>query len=69
MSVWEVMLKFGRDQKFRISDGKTELTHQPITADEYEMYSDEFPREDFEPILGKTATSVDLERMIIYCRG
>jgi hypothetical protein len=49
--------------------GETELTSSPLSAYEYERYAEEYSRELFETILEKTAKSVDLEQMIIYCEG
>ena len=67
LTVWECMEMLGRHEKVRISDGQKELTAEPISAYEYEMYADELPREVFEAILEKTAKSIDLDRMMIYC--
>ncbi|MBP3573910.1 MAG: hypothetical protein J6J71_04810 [Prevotella sp.] len=61
------MKMIGRHKKVRIRDGERELTAEPFSAYDYEQYAEEFPREVFEPILEKTAKSVDLGNMIIYC--
>jgi hypothetical protein len=68
MAVFEFMQMLWRHEKVTIL---TELVKNQIarraSAYEYEEYTDEFPREVFEAILEKTAKSVDLEEMIIYC--
>ena len=69
MTVWECMEMLGRHEKVTIltERGKKQIAER-LSAYEYEQYADEFPRECFEPILEKTAKSVDLEEMTIYCK-
>lgn len=69
MTVYECLIMLGHDNKMRISDGNKELTAEPFSVFEFEHYTDEFPRDVFEAILEKTAKSIDLEEMIIYCEG
>lgn len=68
MTVWECMQMLGRHKKVRINYGERELTSEPFSAYDYEQDDEEFPRDVFEAILEKTAKSVDLEEMIIYCK-
>jgi hypothetical protein len=62
------MQMLGRHKKVTIltERGKKKIAER-LSAYEYEQYTDEFPRDVFEPILEKTAKSVDLEKMTIYC--
>lgn len=70
MTVWECMQMLGRHEKVTILTARgKKLIAERISAYEYEQYADEFPREVFEATLEKTAKSVDLEEMIIYCEG
>ena len=68
MTVFECMLMLGRHEKVTIltERGKKKIAER-LSAYEYEQYADEFPRDVFEAILEKTAKSVDLEEMTIYC--
>lgn len=68
MTVWECMEMLGRHEKVTIltKQGKKQIAER-ISAYEYEQYPDELPRDVFEAILEKTAKSVDLEEMTIYC--
>lgn len=68
MTVWECMRMLGRHQKVTIltERGKKKIAER-LSAYEYEQYTDEFPRDVFEAILEKTAKTVDLEEMVIYC--
>lgn len=68
MTVWECMEMLGRHQTVTIltERGKKKIAER-LSVYEYEQYADEFPREVFEAILEKTAKSVDLEEMTIYC--
>ena len=68
MTVWECMEMLGKHKKVMIltERGKKQIAER-LSAYEYEQYSDEFPRDVFEAILEKTAKSVDLEEMTIYC--
>lgn len=68
MTVWECMQMLGRHKKVTIltERGKKKIAER-LSAYEYEQYSDEFPKDVFEAILEKTAKSVDLEEMTIYC--
>ena len=68
MTVWECMQMLGRNKKVTIltERGKKKIAER-LSAYEYEQYSDEFPKDVFEAILEKTAKSVDLEEMTIYC--
>lgn len=58
----------GRHEKVTIltARGKKKIAER-FSAYEYEQYTDEFPRDAFEAVLEKTAKSVDLEEMTIYC--
>lgn len=69
MTVYECMYMLGRHEKVTIltERGKKKIAER-LSAYEYEQYTDEFPREVFEAILEKTAKSIDLEEMIIYCK-
>ena len=69
MTVFECMQMLGRHEKVTIltERGKEKIAER-LSAYEYEQYADEFPREVFETILEKTAKSIDLEQMIIYCK-
>ena len=69
MTVWEVTKMLGHDVNVRVFEGERELTNKPFNCHDFERYSDEYPRELFDAILEKTATKVDLEGMIIYCKG
>lgn len=68
MTVFECMQMLGRHKKVTIltERGKKQIAER-LSAYEYDQYIDEFPREVFEPILEKTAKSIDLEEMTIYC--
>ena len=68
MTVWECMQMLGRHKKVTIltERGKKKIAER-LSAYEYEQYSDKFPKDVFEAILEKTAKSVDLEEMTIYC--
>ena len=68
MAVWECMEMLGKHKKVMIltERGKKQISER-LSAYEYKLYADEFPREVFEPILEKTAKTVDLEEMTIYC--
>ena len=70
MTVWECMQMLGRHEKVTIltERGKKRIAER-LSAYEYEQYADEIPRDVFEAILEKTAKSVDLEEMTIYCEG
>ena len=69
MTVFECMQMLGRHEKVTIltERGKEKIAER-LSAYEYEQYADEFPKEVFEAILEKTAKSIDLEKMIIYCK-
>lgn len=68
MTVWECMQMLGRHEKVTIltERGKQKIAER-LSFYEYENYSDEIPKDVFEAILKKTAKSVDLEEMTIYC--
>lgn len=68
MTVWECMQMLGHHEKVTIltERGKKKIAER-LSNYEYERYADEFPRDVFEAILEKTAKSIDLEQMIIYC--
>ena len=68
MTVFECMQMLGRHEKVTILTeiGKEKIAER-LSAYDYEHYADEFPKEVFEAILEKTAKSIDLEQMIIYC--
>lgn len=68
MTVLECMEMLGRHKKVTILTelGKKKIAER-LSAYEYEQYSDEYPREVFDAILEKTAKSIDLEEMTIYC--
>ena len=68
MTVFECMEMLGRHEKVTILTelGKKKIAER-ISAYEYEQYAEEYPREVFEAILEKTAKSIDLEEMTIYC--
>ena len=68
MTVWECMQMLGHHEKVTIltERGKKKIAER-LSNYEYERYADEFPRDVFEAILEKTAKSIDLEGMIIYC--
>ena len=68
MTVWECMQMLGRHKKVTVltERGKKKIWER-LSAYEYEQYADEFPREVFDAILEKTAKSIDLEKMTIYC--
>lgn len=68
MTVWECMQMLGHHEKVTIltERGKKKIAER-LSNYEYERYADEFPRDVFESILEKTAKSIDLEQMIIYC--
>lgn len=68
MTVLECMEMLGRHEKVTIltERGKKKIAER-LSASEYEQYADEYPREVFEAILEKTAKSIDLEEMTIYC--
>lgn len=68
MTVWECMQMLGHHEKVTIltERGKKKIAER-LSNYEYERYADEFPRDVFESILEKTAKSIDLEGMIIYC--
>lgn len=70
MTVYECMEMLGRHEKVTIltERGKKKIAER-ISVYEYEQYAEEFPREVFDAILEKTAKSVDLTQMIIYCEG
>lgn len=70
MTVWECMQMLGQHEKVTIltERGKRKIAER-LSAYEYKRYADEFPREVLEAILEKTAKSVDLEEMTIYCEG
>ena len=67
MTVWECMQMLGRHQTVRIFEGETEITAEPLSSYEYQLYADEYPTNLYNSILQKSAKSVDLEQMIIYC--
>lgn len=68
MTVWECMEMLGRHEKVTIlaESGKKKIAER-LSAYEYEQYAEEYPREVFDAILEKTAKSIDLEEMTIYC--
>lgn len=68
MTVFECMQMLGRHEKVTVLTelGKKKIAER-FSAYEYERYTDEFPRDVFEAILEKTAKSIDLEEMTIYC--
>ena len=68
MTVYECMEMLGRHEKVTILTelGKKKIAER-ISAYEYEKYAEEYPRKVFDTILEKTAKSVDLTQMIIYC--
>lgn len=68
MTVWECMEMLGRHEKVTIltERGKKKIAER-LSAYEYEQYAEEYPREVFDAILEKTAKSIDLEEMTIYC--
>lgn len=68
MTVWECMQMLGHNEKVTIltERGKKKIAER-LSNYEYERYADELPRDVFEAILEKTAKSIDLEQMIIYC--
>lgn len=68
MTVYECMKMLGRHEKLTIltKRGKKQIAER-LSAYEYEQYADEFPRDVFGAILEKTAKSIDLEEMTIYC--
>ena len=68
MTVWECMQMLGHHEKVTIltERGKKKIAER-LSNYEYERYADELPRDVFEAILEKTAKSIDLEQMIIYC--
>jgi hypothetical protein len=61
------MEMLGRHKKVTIltERGKKKIAER-LSAYAYE-HAEEFPREVFKAILEKTAKSIDLEQMIIYC--
>ena len=68
MTVRECMEMLGKHKKVMIltERGKKQISER-LSAYEYKQYADEFPHEVFESILEKTAKTVDLGEMIIYC--
>ena len=68
MTVWECMRMLGSHKKVTIlTERGKKMIAERLSNYEYERYADEFPRDVFESILEKTAKSIDLEQMIIYC--
>jgi hypothetical protein len=62
------MEMLGKHKKVTIlTERRKKQIAERISAYEYEQYADEFPRDVFEAILEKTAKSIDLEKMTIYC--
>lgn len=68
MTIWECMQMLGHHEKVTIltERGKKKIAER-LSNYEYERYADELPRDVFKAILEKTAKSIDLEQMIIYC--
>jgi hypothetical protein len=62
------MQMLGHHEKVTIltERGKKKIAER-LSNYEYERHADELPRDVFEAILEKTAKSIDLEQMIIYC--
>lgn len=69
MTVYECMEMLGRHTRVRIFDGSAEITREPLSAYEYEMYAEEYPRHFWDAVIEKEAKSVDLVNMVIYCGG
>lgn len=67
MTVYECMGMLGRHEKVRVFEGDKPLIAVPTSEYEFEQYVDEYSREVFDAILEKTAVTVDLVQMIIYC--
>lgn len=67
MTVWELMKKIGKYEKFHIQEGAVDVTKgEPTSVEEIECFWDD--RESVFDALEYEAVSVDLERNVIYCR-
>lgn len=71
LTVYEVMTKLGRDEKFDIvrcdlRAGATRVTPERVTLEEIERYPDDMPRTIISA-LELSAVSVDLNGRVIYC--
>jgi hypothetical protein len=62
------MERMGRYEKWRIVENDREVTVEPISASEVELYGDEEIPINALNALELTAEKVDLEEKIIYCR-
>lgn len=71
LTVYEVMTKLGRDEKFDIvrcdlRAGSTRITTERVTLEEIERYPEDAPSAVISALeLG--AVSVDLNGRVIYC--
>lgn len=72
MTVWDcidMITQHNSTTMVRIFEGEKELTDAPISCFDVSYgVCDNIPKELFEAILEKTAKSIDLEKMIIYCQ-
>ena len=71
LTVYEVMTKLGRDEKFDIvrcnlRAGATRVTTERVTLEEIERYPEDVPSAVISA-LELSAVSVDLNGRVIYC--
>jgi hypothetical protein len=64
------MEMLGKYKKVRVCAGGVMVISEPFSANDYYHYrGEEYDGAFYDSVLEKYATSIDLEEMIIHCRG